>query len=195
MSDINSVKAAIRSDIRAKRKLISEDELVRCDAALLDAFKQALESDIRLNKAFSASEAVAVYKAVGGELPCDELASFIRSMGKKTVYPRIDGDNMVFCNIEKPDSELVKGDFGIPAPSADADSFPNEDIGIVIMPGIAFDKEGRRLGQGKGFYDRWTGAFRSGEKPLLVGVCMSFQMVPEVPHDTFDIPSDVLLCI
>ncbi len=193
--DIHDLKASIRSDIRAKRRLISNDELKASDDALLEAFKSASKADLKLNEAYSRSKSIAVYKAVGGELPCDALAAYFRSEGKTTVYPRTKGDVMDFCAVKDPSSELVKGDFGIPAPSLDALAADPSDIGIVILPGIAFDEQKRRLGQGKGFYDRWVSSFDEGHRPLLVGVCMKFQMVPEVPSEAFDIPADVLLCI
>ena len=195
MEDINALKASVRASIRERRRLIGEDELMRRDEALLTAFKDALISDERLNRAFSLSDAVAVYQAAGGELPCDALASYIRASGKKTVYPRVSGDDMCFCDVTDPPSELVPGAFGIMAPAFSAESFERDDIGIVIVPGITFDKKGRRLGQGRGYYDRWISGFGEGVRPLLVGVCMDFQMMEEVPSQAFDISMDMVLCI
>ena len=193
--DIAERKASIRSDIRAKRKLLSADELKAADEALLTAFRNALEADAVFNEVYSTSKSIAVYKAVGGELPCDALAAFMRSDGKTTVYPRTKGDVMDFCAVKDPSAELVKGDFGIPSPAPEAESIPNGDIDIVILPGIAFDENKRRLGQGGGYYDRFISSFEEGRRPLLFGVCMKFQLVPEVPSEAFDIPVDVLLCI
>jgi 5-formyltetrahydrofolate cyclo-ligase len=58
---------------------------------------------------------------------------------------------------------------------------------IILVPGIAFDPQGHRLGRGKGYYDRFLAAHPDIYK---IGVCFDFQKVPEVPVDEFDIPVD-----
>ncbi len=195
MNDIEWEKARIRSQVREYRKLITGQELDQYDRDLLDAFKDALKTDKDLKKAFDAARAVAVYKAVGGELPCDALAAYMRKEGKKTLYPLVKGDDMVFIDVTDPDKELVPGSFGIPEPDGGKGAFENGKIDIVIMPGIAFDPEGNRLGQGKGFYDRWLASFPEGKRPLLIGACMEYQMMGLIPVYTSDIPADMVLCI
>ena len=195
MSDIEWEKASIRSQVREYRKLITEEELIEYDKSLLVEFKLALKEDKELKKAFDSAHAIAVYKAVGGELPCDALAAYMRSAGKKTVYPKVNGDDMVFVEVKAPDRELVKGCFGIPEPDDSKGVFSNDKIDIVIMPGIAFDPEGNRLGQGKGFYDRWLASYPEDRRPLLIGVCMEYQMMGFIPVNSSDIPSDMILCI
>ena len=195
MEDLNWEKSRIRSQIREYRKLLTEDELKACGRDLLDEFKAVLKQDKELKKIYDKARFVAMYKAVGGELPCDALAEFIRSSGKKTLYPRVCGEKMDFVEVKDPRKELVKGSFGIPEPSASAKETSKEQIGIVIMPGIAFDREGNRLGQGKGFYDRWLSSFPEGKRPFLIGVCMEFQMMSAIPVSSSDIPADMILCI
>lgn len=194
MSDIEWEKSRIRSQVREYRKLITEEELTEYDKGLLDEFKAALKADKEFKKMYDNARVIAVYKAVGGELPCDALAAYMRSSGKKTLYPRVQGDDMVFIEVKDPKKELQKGSFGIPEPDGKKGAFDGK-IDIVIMPGIAFDPEGNRLGQGKGYYDRWIGSVPESDRPLLIGVCMEYQMMGLIPVNSSDIPSDMILCI
>ena len=194
MQDIEWEKSRIRSQVREYRKLLTEEELTACDRYLLDEFKAALKSDKEFKKIYDSARVVAVYKAAGGELPCDALADYIRKSGKKTVYPLVKGDDMVFIEVNVPGKELKKGSFGIPEPDEKKGVFDNGKIDIVIMPGIAFDPEGNRLGQGKGYYDRWIASL-GDNRPLLIGVCMEYQMMGLIPVNSSDIPADMILCI
>ena len=194
MSDIEWEKSRIRSQVREYRKLITEEELTEYDKGLLDEFKAALKADKEFKKIYDNARVIAVYKAVGGELPCDALAAYMRSSGKKTLYPRVQGDDMMFIEVKDPKKELQKGSFGIPEPDGKKGAFDGK-IDIVIMPGIAFDPEGNRLGQGKGYYDRWIASVPESDRPLLIGVCMEYQMMGLIPVNSSDIPSDMILCI
>jgi len=194
MSDIEWEKSRIRSQVREYRKLITEEELTEYDKGLLDEFKAALKADKEFKKIYDNARVIAVYKAVGGELPCDALAAYMRSSGKKTLYPRVQGDDMMFIEVKDPKKELQKGSFGIPEPDEKKSAFDGK-IDIVIMPGIAFDPEGNRLGQGKGYYDRWIASVPESDRPLLIGVCMEYQMMGLIPVNSSDIPSDMILCI
>ena len=195
MSDTAWEKAHIRSQIREQRKFITQDELEAGDKDLLAEFKTVLKEDKGFKKLFDKAHTVAVYKAVRGELPCDDLANYIKGSGKKTLYPRVQGDDMEFVEIRNAAKELVPGAFGIPEPAASLKPYDNDKIDVVIVPGIAFDETGNRLGQGKGYYDRWIASFPENKRPLLIGVCMDFQLMSEIPTETSDIPVDMLLCI
>ena len=92
-------KARIRSQIREYRKLLTNEELLQYDKDLLEEFKAAVKADKELKKAFDKARVIAVYKAVGGELPCDALAAYMRSAGKKTLYPKVKGEDMVFIEV------------------------------------------------------------------------------------------------
>lgn len=195
MTDIIGSKASIRAEIKRRREAVSEDELISGDKRLTAKFREALASDGKLGEVFDKASFIAVYKAMGGELPCDDLASYIRSLGKKTLYPKVFGKDMLFFEVSDPATELKPGRFGILEPEGSpilaCDKIPD----IVIVPGMAFDRDLNRLGRGGGYYDRWLGSFKTDNRPVLIGVCFGFQLVEQVPSDTFDIPADVLLCI
>lgn len=190
----SDIKAVIRQEIKEQRKLLTPEELSSYDSDLLSEFKAVLKEDKELKAAFDKAAHVAVYKALGGELPCDALSSYIRSTGKKTLYPRTTEDGMTFHVIDDPSKELVKGRFGIMEPSPDIEEYKG-DTDIMIMPGVAFDYEGNRVGRGKGYYDRWLSSVPQERRPLLIGVCLNFQMMTSVPAESSDIPADMVLCI
>ena len=60
---------------------------------------------------------------------------------------------------------------------------------MLVVPGVAFDKDGNRLGRGKGFYDRLLQA----ETAFKVGFCFDFQLLPQIPVESFDMPMDAIV--
>jgi 5-formyltetrahydrofolate cyclo-ligase len=95
------------------------------------------------------------------------------------LFPRMGGSELDFCQAR----EIIAGPFGVMEPSHDSEVVPLKDIQGILVPGLVFNKNGNRLGKGKGFYDRALASF-SGKK---VGVCFSFQisdkLIPTEPHD------------
>ncbi|MCL2374555.1 MAG: 5-formyltetrahydrofolate cyclo-ligase [Treponema sp.] len=120
-------------------------------------------------------------------LPLLEIAL---EQGKKVFAPLADFGSPAFCRIFSPDGPWQKGAFGIPQPAASAgyllpqaEDFP----ALIIAPGLAFDCEGRRLGRGAGFYDRYFAKLDEERKEYLaLGFCMDFQIAAGVPADGRD---------
>lgn len=192
MSDIAFEKNKIRTQIREQRKLLLDSELKDADKRLVEEFKDALDQDRDMRRVFDKAKYIAVYKGVKGEIPCDMLCDYLRKNGKHTCYPKTNGQDMEFYDVKDPSKELVKGQFGLLEPS-NLNKVDSKDISIMIMPGIVFDEEGYRVGQGGGYYDRFIASLAN--EPLLIGVCMSFQLMSLVPVETTDIPCDVVLCV
>jgi len=195
---LSDLKRQIREEILAQRKLLTPQDLADGDEALLKAFKVRLTEDEKLSAALSGKPFTAVYEAVRGELPCDMLSDFIKASGGRTCYPVVNGREMVFREVKNPKEDLIKTEnFGLFEPREGLPEVSPSDIGIVVMPGVSFTKEGIRLGYGGGYYDRWLSGFseRGQERPLTLGVCMSFQMRENLPVDPFDIAADMVLCV
>jgi 5-formyltetrahydrofolate cyclo-ligase len=79
---------------------------------------------------------------------------------------------------------------GIPEPAVDATTVAPERVEVAVVPGVAFDRHGRRLGYGRGFYDRWLAR---APKALRVGVCHAFQLVDGVPARDGDVPMHIII--
>jgi 5-formyltetrahydrofolate cyclo-ligase len=140
---------------------------------------------IRSLPVWSRARTVGVYHALPGEV---ELGALLQHAGNKTVlWPVVvqSGAPLVF----RDGLPTVRGPFGILEPSADAPSVPLREVDLVVVPGLAFDEAGRRLGQGGGFYDRTlvkTDAVR-------MAVCFREQLIPRVPAGELDCLMDLVV--
>lgn len=105
--------------------------------------------------------------------------------GKKVAVPKVYGDDMRFIYIEDL-SDIAPGYAGIPEPISD-EPIAEDPTALVLMPGLAFDPAGHRIGYGGGFYDR----FLSGEPTHpTVALCYAFQVLDHLDTEEFDIPVD-----
>src|SRR5829696_195691 len=129
-------------------------------------------------KDFQPAKVVGAYYAFGSEVTTELIIEHAKILGKKIALPRVEEDKITFYELSSTKS-LIKGRFGIMEPP------PYEhmsEIDILVVPGIAFDKKGNRLGYGKGFYDRLL----SGKRIFSIGLAYSFQLLENLPHDKYD---------
>ena len=108
--------------------------------------------------------------------------------GKRVAVPKVYGDEMRFLYLEDL-SRVEIGYCGIPEPIDDA-HVADDPTALVLMPGLAFDREGHRIGYGGGFYDKFLA--REGNHPT-VALCYDFQVFDHLETDEFDIPADLVL--
>ena len=109
---------------------------------------------------------------------------------KRIVLPLVKGEELEFRYYEGENS-LQAGAFGIEEPTGSLVENLHE-IELSIIPGVAFDRSGNRLGRGKGYYDRLLPRIPSAYK---AGICFPFQLVEEVPAESFDIRMDIIITI
>lgn len=132
---------------------------------------------------------VAGYRAIRGEIDIDAMLSLLVEQGVRVTVPRVEGTDMAFVPW-RPDDETVAGSFGIAEPvGGEPVGFADHDV--VLVPLVAFDEEGRRLGQGGGFYDRAIGD--AERRPILIGVAHAFQQVERVPTEPWDQSLDAVV--
>ena len=139
------------------------------------------------------------YISVRGEIDLDPIRLAAYRAGKAYAIPRTAGAvsdrDMAFCRIGENDA-LTTGSLGIPEPSADAHALsPTELRGaLIIVPGLAFDREGYRIGYGGGYYDRLIGDLRaSGIPATTVGLAFSVCITDTLPHEAHDCPVDFII--
>lgn len=133
---------------------------------------------------------VALYRSVDNELSPDPLFAPLAGQGKRLCYPVVAGELLAFRSVDTL-SRFAPGRFGIPEPSPSEPEVPVGEIDLFLLPGVAFDLEGHRIGYGAGYYDR-TLRGRS-PKAILVGYCYDFQLVERVPRFDHDIVADVIV--
>lgn len=191
--DIKDEKKAVRAEIRRRRLQLDDEFLSEVDRTLADDVFSLDDDEFR--KRLKDAKRIALYRATGGELPCDGLAKAFMKKGKICCFPRIEGDNMVFCDCKCLDEKSFKtGAYGIKEPVASLPAVEPESIDIVVLPAVAYNEEGTRLGQGKGYYDRFYAGIK-GKKPYLLGICYDFQISSEIPVEEHDITADMVIAI
>lgn len=135
--------------------------------------------------AFQMAEKILMYHSLPDEL---ETRRFLKKWKdiKKFFLPRVNGVNLELLPYDE--TKLEIGSFYIEEPTGN-DLHPIEEIELIIVPGVAFDSQGRRLGRGKGFYDRLL----KSSKATKIGIGYEFQLVDQLPSEPHDIPMDIII--
>ena len=173
-------KKALRDSIRAQKRAMTEAQI-----------QSASET---LGRLFAATEQYHQAKTIYGYLPYNQEVRTVPMLeqalrdGKQVAVPKVYGDEMRFILMTDL-SQVEKGYSGIPEPIADG-PIADDPTALVLMPGLAFDQEGHRIGYGGGFYDRFLAA--EPHHPTLA-LCYAFQMLPSIETEAFDIPVDCVL--
>jgi 5-formyltetrahydrofolate cyclo-ligase len=175
--DLEASKRQLRGRMRARRGEISAQQAAR---AGLEAARWITASD-----AFRAAPTLALYAAIPGEIETRALFEAGRAAGKRVCLPRSTRPHgLEFALVDDWD-RLVPGLHSVPEPPADAVVCALAGGDLVIVPGVAFDAQGARLGRGAGYYDRCF-PVGSDAGPLLFGLAFSFQVVARVPSGCHD---------
>lgn len=170
-------KETVRSRMRARKALLSSDE--RLSAA------NAVFRQVEQNLAFMLAERILVYHSLPDELSTLDFIDRWHTR-KRFFLPRVNGVNLDILPYDR--SRLHLGAFHIEEPDGE-ELTPVEDIELIIVPGVAYDRRGCRVGRGKGYYDRLL----SGTKAVKIGVAYDFQLVDEIDTDEFDVPVDIVI--
>ena len=145
---------------------------------------------------FRDAKNILFYWAMQDEVYTQDTVLMCASSGKNVFLPVVDGENLRIRRFSGR-AALVPGEsYSIPEPVDGSEEVRISDIDLVVVPGVAFDADGGRMGRGKGFYDRLlagaSDCFAGG--PYKVGVCFDFQMVDEVPREPHDMLMDAVVC-
>ena len=178
----------------SKRRLRRQMSLLRNDVTAADserAGELAARALIDLDLAKRA-ERIALYAALPYEIPTRLLFdAVIEKIGAALLPRTTDPIGLEFFAVERWE-ELRPGAFGVLEPQSDATAVRLRRDDLVVVPGVAFDEAGYRLGHGKGYYDRAFAA-ELGDSPTLVGFGYEFQIVDAVPHDQRDRKMDAIV--
>jgi 5-formyltetrahydrofolate cyclo-ligase len=170
-------KPQIRSKILLRLKTQKEEDRNRKSKLITDKLLR--------NKVFKKAKIVMFYIAFGGEVNTDEMIREAKKTGKLICVPvcRKDRETMQPA-ILKDHVKLIKGPYGVLEPATQSQVSP-QDLDLVIVPGVAFDKKGNRLGRGKGCYDRFLCSLSA--KTRSIGLAFDFQILPLVPTTCHDV--------
>ena len=148
-----------------------------------------IQRRVVLLPAFEQAEVVALYSPILNEVFTEEIFHEALHRGKTIAYPRVVGERLDFVSVTSP-AELSPGAFGVLEPTGTM-LLPSHALDLVLVPGVAFDVLGNRLGYGKGFYDRVL--FGTGRPALSVGLCFELQLIERLPVEEHDACLDLLI--
>lgn len=183
-------KKEIRASIRQLKKQYTKEELKALSAT---AARKLLELSC-IKKA----DTLLLYCSLPDEVYTMDIIHKLQKLGKRIILPRVISE----CDMElreyTDDGDLKKGSYDIMEPCGNLFS-DYATIDVAVIPGMAFDWKGNRLGRGKGYYDRCLAKIEQAEKDsrqghiYKIGICFSFQMIKEIPTDGHDIPMDIVI--
>ncbi len=167
-------KRAIRKEIFARRKELTPEEI--------QEGSRLITKKILAMKTYQEAKSIYIYMDCKGEAATGELFQKALLDGKQVAAPKVYGDEMKYRLISSME-EIEPGYFGVPEPKESC-ALAEDEEALLIVPGVAFDKNLHRCGYGKGFYDRYLSVHT---KHPTVAIAFDFQVVEEVPADVFDI--------
>ena len=173
-------KKQLRASIREQKRAMTEAQIITASE--------------KLGELFVATQMYQQAKTIYGYLPYNQEVRTVpmleRAMadGKRVAVPKVYGEEMRFIYISDM-SRISAGYAGIPEP-IDDEPVADDPTALVLMPGLAFDPQGHRIGYGGGFYDRFLA--QEPDHPT-VALCYDFQMLPKLETEEFDIPVDCVL--
>jgi 5-formyltetrahydrofolate cyclo-ligase len=171
-------KAELRREMRQRLRDLGDDRAEK---------SRAICAAISAHPSFQQSHTIALYSPLPSE---PDLNALWEHRPRTFCYPRVVGEQIEFVAIENV-ADLVEAPWNPwvrePAISASQIASPGE-IGLMLVPGLAFTRQGARLGRGGGYYDRFLAQLSRGTTKL--GICFDVQLVESLPSESHDVPVD-----
>ncbi len=167
-------KHFLREEMRRRKRTTDVDNL-RAQA-------QVINERLLAHPIVAEADVILLYASLPDEVDTCELIRELSARGKKVLLPVVIDDEHMELRVYLGEHYLQEGAFHIKEPVGDV--FTDYDtIGVAIVPGMAFDKCGNRLGRGKGYYDRFLASI---PYIYIIGVCYDFQLLDEIPTEAHD---------
>jgi 5-formyltetrahydrofolate cyclo-ligase len=179
---LKRAKRAVRRRVRALRDAMPPEHREPAAAAIRE---RALEEIARAGSPAT----VMAFWSFGSEVPTGPLLERLTRRGDRVALPRIVGSDLQ-ARLYRPGDPVTATSFGAMEPAGGAFVDPKE-FDVVVMPGIAFDRRGYRVGYGKGYYDRFLAL--TGARAVRLALCFAVQVLEDVPAASFDLPVDVIV--
>lgn len=181
-------RAILRARMSVRRNELGARQRVEAAAGVLHSLEALPE--------FMTDANVAGYWAVRGELPLNLAVAALKRRDQHYFLPMLGEARQLHFAEYRENTELQANRFGIPEPAAAAgEQRRARDMHVILLPLLAFDRHGQRLGTGGGWYDTTLAFLRDAARPtrpLLVGVGYAFQEVEAVPAESWDLPLDYI---
>lgn len=181
MAEIRVVKREMREKYSAVRNGMDAEKREEFDKKIFDRLTASIT--------YRHSNEILLYASVGSEIDTWRIFDAAIKAGKKVAFPLCFEDNTMKYYYVNSRDDLETGSFGILEPKKGLEEYSPQSLSLCVVPGIVFDKEGYRIGYGKGFYDRFLSSFPG----VKVGLVYSNMIVPKVPRGRFDKHVDILI--
>ena len=175
---IGDLKKIIRNKLLKKRNDLSVSEIIKRS--------DKIWKNIEKSSVYSNSHIIMFYASIGSEVKTNKMLEKAKRSGKKVVLPVAENKRHTISAYEicSRKDDTIKGSYGILEPDKKkCNRVKPEEIDLVFVPGLVFDKHGNRIGYGKGYYDRWL---KKIDRPKRVGLAYSFQIVKKLPIELND---------
>ena len=173
-------KKELRRQIRELKRAMTSEQIDAASARLGELFLNCAQ--------YKEAKTIYGYLPYNQEVRTVPMLEQAMKDGKRVAVPKCYGEEMRFIYMDDL-SKVEKGYANIPEPIAD-DPVADDKTALVLMPGMAFTKDGKRMGYGGGFYDKFLAS--EPDHPT-VALCYDFQMVEDLPTEDYDIPVDCVL--
>lgn len=176
---IDMDKKELRLYIKTLKKQHSKESLQEQSRLILNKLEN--------NMSFIEAKTVMLYSSLPDEVQTHDFLKKWRDE-KKIILPTVVGDDIIPVELSK-ETDFAIGDFNILEPQNEP---YNGDYDLIIVPGVAFDRNGNRIGRGKGYYDRFLSKHLDVKR---IGICFDFQFIDEVPTEDNDIRMDEVISL
>ena len=188
MKDINLKKKELRKDILYIRNNMCENEKEEKDNVIKHRF---LESDY-----YKKADKIFIYISYSSEIDTINIINKALSDGKEIFVPRTIFDTKAMDAVKINSLENMKKDkYGIPEPQGDIPCVDPNELDLIVVPGVAFDNNGGRMGYGAGYYDRYFKKISNVKKNTIkkLALAYEFQIIDNVPMDKQDVKIDYII--
>jgi 5-formyltetrahydrofolate cyclo-ligase len=182
-AELTAAKRRLRRQLGARRRAVEAEVVARAGRAVADWLDRC--------SAFTGAERVCLYAALPGEIPTRPCFERLAQTRRTALLPRLDArGRLVFYPLARWE-DLRPGRYAVPEPPEEGDPQVPGPADLVLVPGVAFDAAGNRLGRGGGHYDAAFPPRADG--PLLFGVAHAFQVIESLPHGSRDRRMDAIV--
>jgi 5-formyltetrahydrofolate cyclo-ligase len=180
------MKDLVRKKILALRQKLSPWEV---QEKSLKIFRKLIERED-----YNKSSNIMLYMPFRGEVDTMPIICHCLENSKKVIIPiaQKESKTLLLSELKAPEKELAPGTYGILEPLPQfIRPFPKENLDLILVPAVAFDLKGFRLGYGAGYYDRFLASLPA--KVLTIGMAFELQIVEEIPVEATDLPVDYVI--
>lgn len=180
---VNMDKKELRNFIRLQKRQFNHEQLTEMSVSIIER--------LTMHPRVVVADTLFIYYSLNDEVNTHQFINTLVERGKKVLLPAVISDTEIELREYHGKKDLLEGFFNIMEPIGNTFN-DYSAIDVAIVPGMAFDSRGNRLGRGKGYYDRFLSKLPDAYK---IGLCFAFQKLPGIPTEENDIRMDEVISL